>query len=178
MKNYIILHGTGGSKDGNWFPWLKGEIEKRGFLCRLEQFPIGLGIQNYENWAAVFDKYNINEETIVFAHSLAPIFVVRYLMENNKTIAKLVSVAGFNSTTNIVEINAMNETFLVPVINNFEKHCRARICLYSNNDPYVAFENQDKFATDINAQKIIIEKGGHLNAESGYTELETLLLFL
>ena len=27
MKNYIVLHGSFGSKDGNWFPWLREEIE-------------------------------------------------------------------------------------------------------------------------------------------------------
>lgn len=27
-NNYIILHGSFGSKDGNWFPWLKKFIEE------------------------------------------------------------------------------------------------------------------------------------------------------
>ena len=27
MENYIIIHGSFGSKDGNWFPWLKEQLE-------------------------------------------------------------------------------------------------------------------------------------------------------
>lgn len=27
MNNYIIIHGSFGSKDGNWFPWLKEQLD-------------------------------------------------------------------------------------------------------------------------------------------------------
>lgn len=29
MGNYIIIHGSFGSKDGNWFPWLKNVLESK-----------------------------------------------------------------------------------------------------------------------------------------------------
>ena len=47
---YIILHGSFGSKDGNWFPWLKNELEKKNNSVELPQMPIGTGKQTYENW--------------------------------------------------------------------------------------------------------------------------------
>lgn len=178
MLNYIILHGTGGEPKGNWFTWLKTEIEKRGYPVSLKQFPIGLGIQNYDSWAKVFGEYEINEDTIIFAHSLAPIFVVKYLTENNLKIAKLVSVAGFNTDGNVDEINKMNKTFLLPEINGFENLCKKRICIYSDDDPYLTFVSQNNFANDIKAEKIIIKGGKHLNAESGYTKLEILLKYI
>lgn len=30
--NYIIIHGSFGSKDGNWFPWLKSKLNNKGKL--------------------------------------------------------------------------------------------------------------------------------------------------
>ena len=67
MDNYIIVHGSFGSKDGNWFPWIKKELEKREFKVDVPQMPVGVGNQNYENWSKELDKICINENTIIVA---------------------------------------------------------------------------------------------------------------
>lgn len=177
-KNYIIMHGTMGSAGENWFPWLKSKIEEKGYNCELKQFPIGLGIQNYNSWSRVFSEFSINENTTIFAHSSAPIFLVKYLTENNKKIKKLVAVSGFNSDGNIAEINEMNKTFLMPKIKNFENYCKERICIYSDNDPYLSLESLNGFADEIKATKVIIKGGKHLNSEAGYTKFEKLLEYI
>ena len=41
MKNYIVLHGSFGSKDGNWFPWIKEQLENRNKEVVVPQMPVG-----------------------------------------------------------------------------------------------------------------------------------------
>ena len=90
--NYIILHGSFGSKDGNWFPWLKKQLEDRNYKVDVPQMPVGVGNQNYDNWSEEFSKLEINEKTIIIAHSIAPVFVCKYLINNKIKVKKLIFV--------------------------------------------------------------------------------------
>ena len=39
MKTAIIIHGTEGYPEENWFPWLKSELEIIGYQTFVPQFP-------------------------------------------------------------------------------------------------------------------------------------------
>ena len=87
--NYLVLHGSFGSPFGNWFPYLRSELEKRELTVYTPDMPTGVGYQNYDNWSKVMEAYVsagvVNENTIVFAHSIAPIFICKYLVEHKRT---------------------------------------------------------------------------------------------
>jgi len=72
MDNYIIIHGSFGSKDGNWFPWLKNELEKDNKDVVVPQMPVGVGNQNFENWSKILnDPYVKFEVEKSFADSIS-----------------------------------------------------------------------------------------------------------
>ena len=115
MDNFIIIHGSFGSKDGNWFPWLKSELEKLNKEVVVPQMPVGVGNQNFESWSNVLDRLNINENTTIIAHSIAPIFVCKYLILNKIKVRKLIFVCGFN---NYLGINSDFDTVNKPMFIN------------------------------------------------------------
>jgi len=41
--NAFIIHGTGGTPEGNWFPWLKEKLESIGVTTYIPRFPINEG---------------------------------------------------------------------------------------------------------------------------------------
>lgn len=176
MSNYIILHGSFGSKDGNWFPWLKNELNKRALEVEVPQMPIGVGNQNFENWSKVMSDSNINENTIIIAHSIAPIFVCKYLITNKIKVKKLIFVCGFNNYLGVdPDFDAVNKPMFTDNYKDIKTYCNDIVCYYSDNDPYVKFEVEKEFADALANKQIIIKNGGHLNAESGYTSFEKIL---
>ena len=176
MDNYIIIHGSFGSKDESWFPWLKSELEKNNRDVSVPQMPIGVGNQNFENWSKVLNELNIDENTTIIAHSIAPIFVCKYLITNNIKVKKLVFVCGFNNYLGMdSEYDAVNEPMYIDNFEDIKKYCNNIICYYSDNDPYVKYEVEKSFADAIASEQYVIKNGGHINAESGYTKFEEIL---
>ncbi len=174
--NYIILHGSFGSKDGNWFPWLKEQLTNNGKIVECPQMPVGVGNQNFENWSNVMDTLTINENTTIIAHSIAPIFVCKYLISNKIKVNKLIFVCGFNNYLGIDnDFDAVNGPMFIDNFDDVKKLCNDIVCYYSDNDPYVKFEVEKDFADKLTEKQFIIKNGGHINSESGYTKFEEIL---
>lgn len=183
MNNYLIVHGSFGSPFGNWFPYLRGELEKRELVVYTPDMPSGVGYQNYDNWSNVMKAYVdagiINENTVIFAHSIAPVFVCKFLIENSIKVKRLVLVCGFNNYLGINDdYDAVNESMYLDNLEEVKNYCNDIVCLYSDNDPYVTFDKEKEFADMIASTQIVIQNGGHLNSESGYDEFEELLKYI
>lgn len=145
--------------------------------------PAGVGLQNYDNWSKLLKYYvdlgYINEQTIVFAHSIAPIFITKFLIINKIKVKRLVFVCGFNNYLGINEdYDAVNESMYFDNIEKIHDYCNDIVCFYSNNDPYVKYEVEKDFASKVADKEIVIPEGGHLNAEFGYVEFKELLNYI
>ena len=179
-NNYLLVHGSFGSPFSNWIPWLRSELEKENLEVYTPDFPTGVGYQNYDNWSRLLKTYVdagiINENTIVYAHSIAPIFMCKFLTYNKIKVKRLVFVCGFNNYLGInEEYDSVNKSMYFNNLEDIKKYCDEIICYYSDNDPYVKYEVEKEFADTISTDQYCIHNGGHLNAESNYIEFKELL---
>ena len=100
--NCIIVHGSNStevdSKRGvpenerHWKPWLKKELEKRGVKVSNDLYPDDW-LPDYNKWKKVFEKNEVDKNTILVGHSAGTAFLLRWLAENKKKINKLILVA-------------------------------------------------------------------------------------
>ena len=167
-NNYLLVHGSFGSPFSNWIPYLRKEIENKKLEVYTPDFPTGVGYQNYENWSRLLKTYVeaniINENTIIFAHSIAPIFICKFLVENKIEVKRLVFVCGFNNYLGIdKDYDAVNESMYFDNLTDVKNCCDDIVCFYSDNDPYVKYEAEKDFADAITENQIMISGGGHLN---------------
>lgn len=101
--NCIILHGcpsdpekamdsTTRTYDKHWMKWLQRELIARGVLTENPMMPSPWA-PDYNAFKKEFEKYDVNESTVLVGHSCGCAFLVRWLGETKKSIAKLILIA-------------------------------------------------------------------------------------
>jgi len=178
MINVIIVHGTGGNPKGNWFPWLKNELEKLGYKVFVPKFPTPKN-QSLESWLKVFENYQqyLNEDSIVIGHSLGPAFLLSVIENLKYPIKSAYFIAGFTGLLGIPKFDKLNKTFTTKIFDwaKIKKNCKGFFVINSDNDPYVPLEKGKELAKNLGTDLIVIKNAGHINKESGYNKIEFLL---
>ncbi len=178
MTNIIIIHGTGGNPNGNWFPWLKTELEKLDCRVFVPKFPTPKN-QSLQNWLKVFKEYEqyLDENSIVVGHSLGPTFLLSVLEDLKRPIKSAFFVAGFTGLLDNAEFDELNKTFVTKEFDwaKIKNNCRKFHVVNSDNDPYVPLEKGKSLAESLGTELTILKNAGHINKEAGYTKFDFLL---
>ena len=183
MNNYFLLHGSFSSPFSNWIPYLREKLESLEKIVYTPDLPSGVGYQSYDSWKKIMDVYLdcglINENTIIFAHSIAPVFIAKYLVEKKIKVERLIFVSGFNNYLGIdSDYDAVNESMYFDNLSDIKEYAKEIVCLYSDNDPYVKYEVEKDFANKVATEQVFIPNAGHINSESGYDTFEDIVNYL
>ena len=177
-RNIFIFHGTAGSPEGNWFPWMKEKLEVEGHRVIVPRFPTPVG-ESLAAWFQMLEQYkkDITKDTILIGHSKGGLFTLRVLEQLSHPVYATFFISASIGVKPILYYNedaAFSKGF------NFDwKKIKSNsgICTvyHSDNDPYVCLENGKTLATTMGVDLQFIPQAGHLNAESGYTQFPQLL---
>lgn len=181
-KRVFIIHGWGGNPKEGWFPWLKSELENRGFEVRVPELPETDAPRIY-NWvpALAASVKNPDEQTYFVGHSMGCQTIVRYLesLAGSVKVGGAVFVAGFlkNLTGLKEEEKETGEHWMNSKINlaKVKSHLPRSVAIFSDNDPFVPLSNHDEYE-NILGSKIVIEKTmGHFSGSDGVKKLPVAL---
>ena len=96
-----IIHGCPDTEDENggvqacdthWIPWVKAQLEGRGYKVLTPLMPKPWA-PDYKVFKAEFEKNEISENDVFIGHSCGGSFFVRWLGESKQKVAKLILVA-------------------------------------------------------------------------------------
>lgn len=181
MKTAIILHGTLGSPNGNWFQWLKSELERKGFTVWLPQLPQAEkpSLRTWELFINERCPFPINEETLVIGHSSGAILALVLAENNIEKIGAIVDVSVFHD--NSLQWEPNDQLFDVQFDwTAIRQGVNELLFIHSDNDPYVPLSQAQYVAANTSAELIVIPGEGHFNLErsDSYKQFPKLLELL
>ena len=195
---FVIFHGSFGNVNGNWFPWLKSELEKLNQQVILEQFPIDdyevitrqghlvpSKNQNLSNWLKTFKKnvqpkINCEDKLVFIGHSLGDVFILHLIDKYNLKLEAGIFVSPFLTLLNekdIWQFDHVNGSFYKTDFGfkKLKEFIKKPYVIYGDDDPYVNVKHPVNFAKKLDSKAIVIKNGKHLNEESGYTKFPLIL---
>ncbi len=177
MATVFIFHGIGGHPGENWFPWLKEQLELRGYRVIVPSFP-NADRPDLSEWLRHFSKYKkeVCSDTIFVGHSLGGSLAMHILERLSTPIAKTLLVASVSGETgSTVDPYILSFTITDYDWENIRKHGGKISIIHSNNDPYILLEQAKDLARELQTTVSIIYGGGHLNEAAGFRNFPALL---
>lgn len=166
MKTALILHGTMGSPDGNWFKWLKRELERQGIIVWLPALPNSElpSLRQEADFVHAHCPFPIDEETLIVGHSSGAILALILAQESTEPIGAVVAVSVFHD--NSLHWEANDRLFDVDFDwTAIQQHAKRRYFVHSDTDPYVPLEQAQYVARNCNGEMVILPDQGHFNLE-------------
>lgn len=183
---YLIMHGSYGSPDENWFRWLEKELTVSGHDVILEQFPVddwntveNIGpdkissyqtIQSLASWENFFVNTILSQiqgESIGFVgHSLAPLFLLHMIQKYDFTLKKAIFVAPFFNIPNappVWQFYPVNTSFYSYDFDfeSLQSKINTSCVVYGDNDPYVPISEPILFAQKLGSKLHPVPGGKH-----------------
>lgn len=178
MKNVVILHGTGETPEYMWLPWMKKELEKKGYTVSIPQLP-DTDNPTLANWLPKALEENYNEETILLGHSAGGPLQLAVLENIAVCIKQAILVAGYARP---LEKEPGTHAILQEKYDwqKISDHMDDIIFINSDNDPWGCTDVEGRYMLDsIGKGKLIVMKNeGHMGSvrfNQPYNEFPFLL---
>lgn len=158
MKQHaIIFHGTGGSPQIIWFPWLADQLKKRGYDVEVPHLP-EINQEPIETFLPkIFAKHNITKETVLIGHSGGAALLLSILEKSPLPIKATYMIAGYHTQPNEGNEPVLKDEYNWETIRN---NCGEAYIINSVEDPYGCDANQGRFIFEkIGGTQIIMNEG-------------------
>ncbi len=177
MKNVLILHGTEDNSTKNWFPWLRKELETRGYKVWVPDLPHAErpNIQRYNDY--IFSRWKFDKDSIIVGHSSGAVEILGILetLPDTIQINKAILVAGFTDDLNY---DPVKELFVKPFDwKKIKSKSKRFIFIHSNDDPFVPPYHGDKLHNELGGDLILMKWQKHfsLSTVPGYDKFPVIL---
>jgi len=163
MKNVIIFHGTGGSPNAYWIPWLAFGLEKRGYKVTVPSLPNPNKPDINEALPFVLNNLEFDEETVLIGHSSGSALILSVLENIKPKIKMAILVAGFYKQLPGGRNGMIQEQY------DWDKikfHAGEFVFINSDNDPWGCDDQMGREMQQHLGGELIVMHDGHMGSDS------------
>lgn len=184
MKRVVLLHGTDGSPDELWFPWLSEQFELEGYKVYAPLLPDNQtpNKQKYESFLkeSGWDFSN----NIIVGHSSGATTVLNLLTEEwFPSVKAIILVGTFLNEHLLKQVNPdwYDEKQFIDLfkdsydIGMLKEKCQKYYFVHGDDDPYCSIDDATELCKKLGGKMIIVNNGGHLASSSGILELPQII---
>ncbi|KKQ77933.1 MAG: hypothetical protein A3A96_04125 [Candidatus Zambryskibacteria bacterium RIFCSPLOWO2_01_FULL_39_39] len=184
MKRVFIIHGWDGYPEEGCFPWLKKELEDKGFQVFNPAMPDPLNPQ-IETWVPFLsNQIGVpDQDTYLIGHSIGAQTILRYVetLPDNTKIGGAVFLAGWVNLTDEAFEDEKDAEIGKPWLKipidwiKVKSHTNKFTAIFSDDDPLVPMSDSEIFKEKLGAEIIIENNKGHFSGSDGIKKLQSLL---
>jgi hypothetical protein len=164
MKNAIILHGSGETPNSFWIPYIKEDLEKKGYEVWIPQLP-DADAPVLSKWLPlVLEGGKFSKETVIISHSAGGPLLLSVLEKIAVKIKQAILVAGFSyPLSGDTAKDILQDSYDWQKIKD---NVEDIIFINSNNDPWGCDDKQGKLMFDNLGGTLIVRDGeGHMGSD-------------
>ena len=184
MKKAIILHGTEGSPEGNWFRWLEAKLKAKGVEVWLPALPKAErpSLREWRDFVEANCPFPIDDDTVVIGHSSGA--ALSLVLSGRMKLGALVAVSPFvpfEKSYSGTKWDANSRLFDVDFNwSAIKTNSSKRLVICSDDDPYIPANVFRYISEQIDAETVLVPEQGHFNLEKSeiYHEFPLLLSLL
>ncbi len=182
MKKAVLLHGTDGSPNDHWFPWLKKELEENEYQVFAPTLP-----ENNTPNRDVYEAFLKNSgwdfsDNLLVGHSSGTTTILNLLMADWFPSVKASVLVG----TFLNEKLLNKQEWYTPGqfdrlfvrefdIEKIKSKCPEFIFVHGDNDHACDYNDAKEFCQQLDGDFITIKNGAHLSGSSGITEIPEII---
>jgi len=181
MKRAIIVHGWASHSRDSWFPWIKKELESKGFQVSIPNLPFPrfplIPLWTHALRACVG---TVDQDTVFIGHSIGCQAILRFLATQSHPAKGAVFVAGFftlNKPESWIKKKIIAHWLHQPLdLDKLQKLLPDSTAIFSDNDRRIPLdENRRAFKKNLGSKILIDHNKKHFAGKQGITELPSAL---
>ncbi len=166
MKNAVIFHGIGSSPNDFWFPYVRQELEKKGYKVWVPELPQAEDPDIKIQTPYVLKNWKIDGDTILIGHSSGASLILAILEAIDAPIKQAILVSGFLRRGGERPPKAVKENENDYDWQKIKRNVKNIVFINSANDPWGCDDKEGRLMFERLGGLQIINNDGHMGSTS------------